>query len=129
MLFLHLVPVGSRVEVMDQSTADAIEAQVERFPHRFNHEIPGENAHADDRHSRNESGNQCQSRAEGSHLLLGLADSVADSPNRLDQFGGKLLVHLLANALNVNINEVGVRVERVVPDMLADLHATDDPTR
>src|SRR5580698_8373280 len=55
------------------------------------------------------------------HHIPGTADGV-------EEFGFKAFVNFFAEALDINVHEVGAGIEIVVPDFFEDGHATADAT-
>src|SRR5437762_6484059 len=58
----------------------------------------------------------------------GLED-ITHSANGLDDFHRKILVHLRAQPVNENIDDVGLRIETVIPDVFKDHRFRDHSSR
>ena len=56
-------------------------------------------------------------------------EAVADATDGLDQGLIRVVVDLAADALDIDIDEVGARVVMVVPDMFAELGSVEDAAR
>lgn len=56
-------------------------------------------------------------------------ETVSDAADRLDQGVVGVVVDLAADALDIDIDEVGARVVVVVPDVFAELGPVEDPAR
>src|ERR1700749_3842215 len=60
-------------------------------------------------------------------VLARSTEAVSDAANRMDQWIGLPVVDLAADASDINVDDVGGRIEMKVPDVLQQHRAGDDP--
>ena len=106
--------------------------QIDSLSQSTRHFDPGKTTQTDDCDSGYQDGKESQFGSQGKHSvnqpLHICPNAIAHSSDCFDQFIGEFFIYFFANTLNVHIDQIGVGIKSVVPDMLANLHSAEDST-